>query len=174
MARKPSRKPTATRTAKKKVARKAATAAKRPPKPKQNNWLTPYLTVADARASVEFYGKAFGFEPGLQIAGPGGTPMHVEMTYQGATLIMFAPEGAMGSPTKTPGHTGVPEAIGLYVYCDDVDALARRAKAAGAKALSEPETMFWGDRMARFEDPDGYSWTFATNVADFDASKMPK
>lgn len=70
---------------------------------------------------------------------------------------------------KTPSHAGVPEAVGLYVYGDDVDALARRAK-----ALSEPETMFWGDRMARIEDPDGYSWTFATNVADFDASKMPK
>ena len=34
--------------------------------------------------------------------------------------------------------------------------------------------MFWGDRIAQFSDPDGYRWMFATNVADFDASKAPK
>lgn len=174
MARKPAKKPAAKPVPKKKLAKKPAPVAKRPPKPKQNNWLTPYLTVADAKASIEFYGKAFGFQPALQIPGPGGAPMHAEMTYKGATVIMFAPEGAMGSPTKTPGHTGVPEGVGLYVYCDDVDALAQRARAAGATTLSEPETMFWGDRVAHLQDPDGHRWTFATNVADFDASKMPE
>jgi uncharacterized glyoxalase superfamily protein PhnB len=34
--------------------------------------------------------------------------------------------------------------------------------------------MFWGDRMVRLRDPDGYLWSFATKVGEFDPSKMPK
>jgi len=33
--------------------------------------------------------------------------------------------------------------------------------------------MFWGDRIAKILDFDGYSWTFATKVREFDPSKMP-
>jgi PhnB protein len=37
-----------------------------------------------------------------------------------------------------------------------------------------PQDMFWGDRMCNLLDPDGHSWSFATNVADFDPSKVPQ
>jgi uncharacterized glyoxalase superfamily protein PhnB len=62
----------------------------------------------------------------------------------------------------------------LYVYCDDVDKFFARATAAGAKVVAPPTDMFWGDRMCRISDPDGYEWSFATNVADFDPNKVPK
>jgi uncharacterized glyoxalase superfamily protein PhnB len=32
---------------------------------------------------------------------------------------------------------------------------------------------FRGDLMAQVSDPDGYKWTMATNVADFDTDKVP-
>jgi len=53
-------------------------------------------------------------------------------------------------------------------------ALYKRATAAGAVSKSPPQEMFWGDRVCQLTDPDGHSWTFATNVGDFDPSKAPK
>jgi PhnB protein len=50
------------------------------------------------------------------------------------------------------------------VYCDDVDALCKRAEAAGATVESPPADMFWGDRTCTLVDPDGYKWCFGTHT----------
>lgn len=63
--------------------------------------------------------------------------------------------------------------MSLYVYCDDVDAMANRARQAGAQIAAEPADMFWGDRICMITDIDGYNWSFARNVGDFDPSKLP-
>lgn len=142
--------------------------------PEGANWLTPYFTVSDAEASIEFYQKAFGFEVGMTMPGPDGRPAHVEMKYQGNAIVMFAPEGAWGSQHKTPLHYQIDSPTSFYVYCADVDALAAQAKSAGAEVISEPEDMFWGDRTVMLKDPDGYQWMFATKVGEFDPSKIPE
>lgn len=138
------------------------------------NWLTPYITVSNAEASLEFYQKAFGFETGMTMPGPDGSPAHAEMKHQGNAIMMFAPEGAWGSTDKTPVNLKVDSPTSFYVYCADVDALAAQAKTAGAEILNEPEDMFWGDRTVMLRDPDGYKWMFATKVGEFDPSKMPQ
>lgn len=33
--------------------------------------------------------------------------------------------------------------------------------------LSEPEDMFWGDRVTRLQDDDGHTWSLATRVAEY-------
>jgi PhnB protein len=145
--------------------------SKRPPRPQGSPWLTPYLTVRDADAALEFYQRAFGFEKRFSMKGPDGRTAHVEITWREA-VIMFGLEGDRdGCKVKAPVTSGVTPPIGLYVYCDDVDALYARATAAGAASVSAPQDMFWGDRMCRLRDPDGHDWSFATNVADFDPSK---
>jgi uncharacterized glyoxalase superfamily protein PhnB len=137
-------------------------------------WLTPYLTVKDPDAALDFYQRAFGFEKRFAMPGPDGRTAHAEIGYRDA-VIMLGPE-CVGTenPSKSPATTGVPSPVGLYVYCDDVDALFARATKAGAKAALPPQDMFWGDRMCSLTDPDGHGWSFATNVADFDPSKAPK
>ncbi len=142
--------------------------AKADPRMKNCPWLIPYLTVQSAEKTLEFYEKAFGFERGTCIPGPDGKIMHGEVNYQGQTLVMFSPEGNMGCPAKAPASTAHMPPFNLYVYTHDVDALYLRAVRAGAEALQPPSDMFWGDRMARFRDLNGYQWTFATNVRDFD------
>jgi uncharacterized glyoxalase superfamily protein PhnB len=147
--------------------------SKRPARPAGTPWLSPYLTVKDSDAALDFYQRAFGFEKKFSFPMPNGKTGHVEMTYHDA-LIMFGPES--GDPTgqcKTPATLGVSSPVGLYVYCDDVDALFARATAAGARADFPPQDMFWGDRMCKLTDPDGHVWNFATNIADFDPSKVP-
>ena len=143
--------------------------------PPDANWLTPYLTVADAERSLAFYERAFGFTRGNVLPGPDGGIMHADMTYQGKSIIMFAPESAPSpKPMRTPAHSGIELPLSFYVYCPDVDAQAEQARRAEATILSEPQDMFWGDRMMTLRDPDGYIWSFATRVGEFDPSKMPK
>jgi uncharacterized glyoxalase superfamily protein PhnB len=85
---------------------------------------------------------------------------------------MICPERT-AEKCKSPATAGVRPSSLLYVYCDDVDALFKRATTAGAAVEMSPQDMFWGDRTCTLIDPDGYLWCFATNVADFDPSKAP-
>jgi uncharacterized glyoxalase superfamily protein PhnB len=136
------------------------------------SWLSPYLTVKDADKALDFYQRAFGFEKKNTMPGPDGKTGHAEMTWKDI-VIMFGPE-CPTSQSKAPVTSGIVPPVALFVYCEDVDALCTRASAAGAKVVMPPQDMFWGDRMCHLTDPDGHSWHFATNVADFDPSKMPK
>lgn len=169
----------ATRTARKTAARvvKKSRPRARPAPAKKDgrppNWpaLLPYMTVRDAAASVAFYEAAFGFKPeGEPMRDGSGQIMHADMRL-GEACIMFAPQG-MGSEMRTPAASGG-IGLSLYVYVPDVDALAARALRAGADMRQAPRDEFWGDRIAIFVDADGYHWTFATNVGEFDASKAP-
>jgi uncharacterized glyoxalase superfamily protein PhnB len=135
--------------------------------------LTPYMTVSDAGASLRFYEEAFGFRlTGEAMRDAAGVVQHAGMRL-GDAWIMFAPQG-MSSDMRAPASSGAIDSLSLYIYVPDVDALTARAERGGAKVLQRPANQFWGDRIAVFRDPDGYHWTFATNVAEFDASKAPK
>jgi uncharacterized glyoxalase superfamily protein PhnB len=135
-------------------------------------WLSPYLTVKDADAALDFYQRAFGFVKRMAMPGPDGKTGHAEMNYRDA-VIMMGPEMGPGGDCKAPATLGINSPVHLFVYCEDVDALFARATAAGARAVLPPQDMFWGDRMCKLSDPDGHVWNFATNVADFDPAKVP-
>lgn len=127
--------------------------------------MSPYLTVRDANAALGFYEKAFGFKKKNTVVGGDGRVRHAEMTHHDCVLMF----GSFGAPPAG----GSPCPISLYVYCDDVVALFHRASAAGATVIHPPKEMFYGDNVCSLQDPDGYTWNFATNVADFDPSKSP-
>ncbi len=146
--------------------------SKRPAKPTEMPWVTPFLTVKDADAALAFYQKAFGFEKRFSMPGPDGKTAHAEVRWRDG-VIMFGPEGPQNK-CKAPSTLGMRSPVGIFVYCEDVDALYKRATAAGAKSEMPPQDMFWGDRMCTVVDPDGHIWSFATNVADFDPAKTPK
>ena len=147
--------------------------SKRPPRPPGAPWLSAYLIVKDADAALDFYQRAFGFQKHMAMPGPDGRTRHAEVIWQDA-LIMFSPEGTNpGCQARAPATSGLDSPVGLYVYCEDVDALYARAVKAGAKGVKPPQDMFWGDRMCKLTDPDGHVWNFATNIADFDPSKVP-
>jgi len=119
--------------------------------------------VRDARLSIAFYEKALGFAVRDSV-NDDGTVIHVEMTYRGQLIVMFAPEGAYGSQARTPKSAGQMAPQSFYLYVDDVDATFQQALAVGAKPLIEPQDQFWGDRFAQIEDPDGYRWAIARHL----------
>jgi PhnB protein len=55
---------------------------------------------------------------------------------------------------------------GVHAYVDDVDAHFERARAEGARILSEVEDTPFGDRHYRAEDLEGHRWMFAEHVRD--------
>ncbi|MBO7855683.1 VOC family protein [Burkholderia pseudomallei] len=133
------------------------------PRPADVPWLTPYLTVRSTQASIQFFSDAFGFEK-RDLIDEDGAIMHVEMSYRGQLIVMFAPEGAFGSTARTPRSADAIAPQSFYLYVDDVDATYRRALDAGAKSLSAPQDQFWGDRFAQIEDLDGYRWALARRI----------
>ena len=147
--------------------------SKRSPRPQGMSWLSPYLIVQDPGKTIAFYQKAFGFEKKEAMTGADGKVMHAEMVWKDV-VIMMGPEGGPGQPCRSPATSGVAPAVQLYLYCDDVDALHKRAVAAGAASKQAPQEMFWGDRICSLADPDGHVWNFATNVSDFDPGRLPQ
>ncbi|MEO1340444.1 MAG: VOC family protein, partial [Cyanobacteria bacterium J06635_13] len=61
-----------------------------------------------------------------------------------------------------------------FLYVEDVDAFFSKAIAAGAKEQQALQNMFWGDRIAKLEDPFGYTWTVATHVEDVSIEESQK
>ena len=126
--------------------------------------LVPYLTVSNAERAIDFYRDALGFVVVKIGRNSHGDINHVEMNAQGVA-IMFAPEGACSDPSLAPVTTKTECAIGLYLYCEDVDVLFQQSLEQGAKSRSEPRERYWGDKMGEIEDLDGYQWYLLSSPA---------
>ncbi|GGZ97347.1 hypothetical protein GCM10010329_18300 [Streptomyces spiroverticillatus] len=64
--------------------------------------------------------------------------------------------------------------MALHVHVADVDALAKRAEAAGAEILQQPTDMFHGDRTFMAKDPEGHVWVFLTHLEDVSEEELLK
>ena len=126
--------------------------------------LSSYMVVNNAKESIEFYQKAFGFEFDRAMNDDNGNPLHVSMKKDEA-LIMFCPEGAFGTNKISPINQSVQMPINLYIYCENADKLYKQAIQAGAKSIVEPQDAFWGDRFFTVLDIDNYEWSFASVIA---------
>jgi len=131
--------------------------------------LTPYLVIKGAAEAIEFYKKAFGAVETVRMPGPGGRIMHAEVQI-GNSMLMLSdenPERGYLSPATRGGNTS-----STMLYTDDVDAVFKKAVAAGARADQPPTDMFWGDRMGNITDPFGHSWAIATHKEDVSPEEM--
>jgi PhnB protein len=124
---------------------------------------TPYLCIKDAAAALEFYKRAFGATETMRLADPSGKVMHAEIVIGEAPVMMAdeCPEMSFRSP-QTIGGTPVT----IYIYVEDVDALAARAAEAGAEVMQPVGDKFYGDRSVQLRDPFGHVWGFATHIED--------
>ena len=132
--------------------------------------ITPYLTVRDAAAAIDFYKTAFGAEEIYRIS-TGGTIGHAELRI-GKALLMLSdefPDMGVLSPETRGGSP-----VALHLYVDDVDAFADKAVAAGAKILRPVEDQFYGDRSGKLEDPFGHIWWFATHKEDLTPEEIKR
>ena len=89
---------------------------------------------------------------------------------RGALLALFGIDqlGTDARATPEPGHGGIRSSVIITVdRPEDVDALVRRAEAAGATVTKEPtDAEFFEGRDAYFADPEGNYWEVAWAATD--------
>lgn len=147
-------------------------AAQVKPIPDGYHTVTPYLIVTDAARLIDFYRQALGAQKLLRMPGPGGSVMHAEIRI-GDSIVMLGDEPPDKADCRSPRSAGARTAS-LYLYVPDVDRSFQRAAAAGARVVTEPTDMFWGDRIGTIEDPAGHQWTLATHKEDLPAEEIAR
>ena len=139
------------------------------PIPEGYRTVTPYLVFDDAASAIEFYKTAFGAKERMRMEAPGGKIGHAEIEI-GDSMVMLS-DSFPQSTTKSPSELGGTTA-GVFLYVEDVDAVAQQAVDAGATVTMEIADQFWGDRFGSLTDPFGHSWSIATHVEDVPPEEM--
>ncbi|MEV4442165.1 VOC family protein, partial [Streptomyces sp. NPDC049577] len=116
-----------------------------------------WVISRDTDAEVRFLISAFGAveTPGSRMLDPDGDIGHVEVEVGESVIMLF--DAKPGWP-PTPAH--------LRVYVDDVSAAVDRAVAAGARVVTRPTLLAFGERVARVRDPQGHLWWLHERVED--------
>jgi len=128
-------------------------------RPEGFHTVTPYLVVNGAAREMEFLTRAFDArQVGEIFKSPEGKIMHAVVQ--------------IGDSMVELGDSAEAMPMNLHIYVDDVDGMYRRAVAAGAVSVREPETTFYGDRSAGVKDPGGNNWWLACHVEDVPSEKM--
>ncbi|MGW5431697.1 VOC family protein [Streptomyces sp. NPDC004059] len=134
------------------------------------NAVVAHIMVDGAADAIDFYARAFGAEELFRLEAPDGRIVHAEVRIQGSTIMLGDAEGPLfRAPTAIGGTT-----VGLHVFVEDVDALARRAAAAGAEVLQPPADQFHGDRTTMVKDPYGHVWIFLTHLEDLTPDEVAR
>lgn len=109
-------------------------------------FMSSMIVVSDMARSKKFYGDLFGetvlMDLGANVTLSGGLALQ-EKTYWAAL---------MGKPVEEirPGNDN----FELYYETDDLDAFLPRLEASGAQMAQPVGEAPWGQRTARFYDPD--------------------
>ena len=143
-------------------------------KPAPKGWprLSAGIYYNDAVTAIDWLCKAFGFEVQLKIEGEGGRIEHSELVLGGGLVMVGDATLERGRPwVKSPLSVDGANTQSLCIYIDDADAHCVRAKAAGAKIVTEPKTTdygddYWVDRGYEAVDPEGHHWYFMQRVRD--------
>jgi PhnB protein len=122
--------------------------------------ITPFLLVNDAAGLLEFLKKAFGGQPTYELKAEEKV-MHATVKI-GNSILMVADVPAPYSPMPCQ----------LYLYVEDIDAVYKKALAAGGASVREPITEFYGDRSAALLDAWGNKWWIATRVEDISEEEL--
>ena len=116
-----------------------------------------WVISRDTDAEVRFLTAVFAAveTPGSRMLDPDGDIGHVEVEVGDSVIMLF--DAKPGWP-PTPAH--------LRVYVADVVASVERAVAAGARVVTQPTMLAFGERVARVRDPQGHLWWLHEQVED--------
>jgi PhnB protein len=136
--------------------------------------ITPYLTVSNAAAAVEFYKKAFGATLDGEAHLMPGTDkiMHVRLVINGSLIMLADDLGTMmGHPACSPDALGG-SPVTLAMQLDDVQPFWDTAVAGGAIVTMPLAKMFWGDLYGQVTDPFGHKWSMSQTMTLLSDAEM--
>jgi uncharacterized glyoxalase superfamily protein PhnB len=121
----------------------------------------PTLRARDARALIDFYVAAFGFDETVAYRDDHGRVVHAELAWPHGGGIMLG-QGPHEDPEHWPLQPGTFGGYAVVPDAADVDALFARAVAAGATVVQEPYDPGHGSWDCAVRDPEGNHWQFGT------------
>ncbi|MGA7869635.1 MAG: VOC family protein [Candidatus Binatus sp.] len=133
--------------------------------------LTPHITVKGAASAIAFYKRVFDAVEVFRLTAPTGHVGHAELKIGDGEIYLNdeSPEfGALAPPTIGGSPTR------LHLYVADVDAVIKKAAAAGATVLRPAADQFYGDRSGMIADPFGHQWFLATRRESVSPKEMQR
>lgn len=122
--------------------------------------VTPWIIGQDTAGLIDFLKAAFGAEELGRMTDDKGNIGHAEVRIGNSVVMMF----------DKPDWPPTPAFLRLYV--DDIEDTFARALAAGAKVVTEPTHLFWGDLVGRLSDPFGNLFWIQTRIETVDEDEM--
>lgn len=119
--------------------------------------VVPVLTVADVRAAVDWYARAWGFVEHVRIGE--GHRAQLGLPGGGAELVVAEVRPARRAPTADRSHQ-------VMLKVDDVAGYAARAQQLGATMLDAPHDWEYGERQVMITDPFGHQWILTQTLTD--------
>ncbi len=116
----------------------------------------PVLVYPDVRAAVAWLSDAFGFVERLRIGDDHRSQLSVG---NGAVIV-----GDVRQDRRPPRPDEVTHAV--MVRVEDARTHCERARAHGARIVTEPTDFEYGERQYTVEDLAGHHWTFSQTLAD--------
>lgn len=136
--------------------------------------ITPYISVHDGVAALDWYAAAFGATETMRYTGDDGRIGHAELVIKGARIYLSDayPEIGVVAATSYDGSS-----CALHIEVDDVDAMYASAVEQGATGQRAPEDQTHGSRSATIMDPYGHRWMLnqqiaSPTIADIDAATV--
>jgi PhnB protein len=133
--------------------------------------LSPYLSVHDAAAAIDFYVRAFGAVERYRLTGSDGRVGHADLDIAGNTIMLadeFPEAGARG-PIAFGGSP-----VLMHLQVPDADAAVARAVEAGATIVRPVEDQFYGERGGTVADPFGHVWMVQSHIEDVTPEEMSR
>jgi uncharacterized glyoxalase superfamily protein PhnB len=123
----------------------------------------PTVRYRDVPKAVEWLCRAFGMQVHRVVTDAGGAPRYAELTI-GSGMLMVAPieDTPFGKLMVQPDEIGGVETQVCYLCVANARAHCKRAKAAGAVIVLDPEDEANRGRGYSCRDPEGHVWNFGT------------
>lgn len=131
--------------------------------PQRYSRVDPWVISPDTDGEIAFLAAAFDAveTPGSRVLGPDGRIGHVEVEIGDSIIMLF--DAGMDWPA-TPSL--------LRVYAASTDETVRRAVKAGARVVTEPTDLAFGERVARVRDPQGHLWWIHERFEDVEPEEL--
>ncbi|HMJ70456.1 MAG TPA: VOC family protein [Cyclobacteriaceae bacterium] len=119
--------------------------------------VTPWIISPNSARVISFMQNAFGAEeiPGSRTLSPEGKIVHVEVKVGDAVVMLF---DSAGSWPSTPAF--------IRLFVDNCESAYQTAIKAGARAVTKPTMLAFGDKVGRVADPFGNLWWLQEHVED--------
>lgn len=119
--------------------------------------VTPWIISPDSARLITFLVNAFGAEEitGSRMLSPEGKIVHVEVQVDDSIIMLF---DAAKSWPPTPAF--------IRLFVDNCEKSYDQAMKAGARGVTKPTMLSFGDKVARVADPFGNVWWIQERVED--------